>query len=85
MDESKRQKLIEIDYEIRECCALCKHSDLRTQDEWGTCQVQRYQHQKHTVSGRQLSVNRHGWCVKFEPDKVALARLGRFEEFLIRE
>jgi hypothetical protein len=85
VDENKRKKLIEIDYEVRECCALCKHSDLRVQDEWGTCAIQRYSHLKHSVSGRQLSVSRHGWCNKFDEDPTAVGRLGKFEAFLVRE
>lgn len=78
MDANKLKVLRELGYRILPTCSNCVHSFFR-QDEWGTCDANTYQHEKHTGDRRQLSIHESGTCPKFEMSTVA--HLGRFAEF----
>ena len=65
MDENKRIKLNEVGYQILKVCSRCKHADIKHNSDWGTCKNHMYKHKKHTVSERQLSINRYGTCTTF--------------------
>jgi hypothetical protein len=85
MDESKRQVLQEIGYEIPSTCFTCKHGEFNNlkslSDLWGTCAAQEYQHLKHTGEKRHLSVYAGGRCNKFEQHDGKSAHIGAFLEF----
>ncbi len=81
MDEAKQRKLIEIGYSIR-ACGLCKHADIGPGTDWGTCEMHRYLHGKHTGDERQLSINRHGVCPSFAKAATAGTVLQGFATFL---
>jgi hypothetical protein len=81
MDANKLKKLKEIKYQIRKCCGTCKHANFPAND-WSTCQFHTYQHQKHTVEMRNLSVNSYGYCPSFEWSEFYLkAELGLWLSF----
>ena len=61
MDANKLAELRRIGYAVRPSCGLCKHGQFPS-DEWGTCAVRVYQHEKHSESTRNLSVHRNGSC-----------------------
>lgn len=82
MDENKRSRLLEIGYEIRPCCGLCKWGIFRDSVEWGVCTKLAYTHRKHTDAERQASINRAGVCPNFELSALDAARLDKFQEFL---
>jgi hypothetical protein len=75
MDPNKLKTLKDIGYKIHPCCRLCEHSKfasgstLTSPSNWGTCKTQTYDHQKHTESKRQLSINVLGGCGKFKLSK----------------
>jgi len=64
MDLNKLEVLKSVDYTMFKCCKFCKHSKLK--DDWGVCSIFTYKHLKHTGEERQLSINAHGGCNKFE-------------------
>lgn len=80
MDANKRKVLIDIGYKIQPCCGLCKHS-VFPNGNWGGCNIQTYDHLKHSDSRRQLSIHKFGTCPKFELDEIKKADLGKFDEF----
>ena len=67
MDKNKRQKLAGISYTIRATCSLCQYSRFPHND-WGTCKLHLYSHEKHTKSRRELSIHKSGWCDCFDLD-----------------
>lgn len=81
MDANKLQVLQDLPYTIPKTCGLCLHGEF-PQNDWGTCQVTQYEHQKHTGDARQLSILRFGSCPKFEADDQKVLLLGLFQEFL---
>jgi len=84
MDKNKLQKLKDIKYHINPCCGLCKYSNLEV-DGWGTCDLHTYNHEKHTLEKRSLSIFRFGQCSSFKLSEVVEARLGDFDQFLAAE
>ena len=87
MDENKKKKLEEIGFQVRECCATCKHSSFSRAEQglsggFGVCEIQTYDHLKHTDNPRQLSINIAGWCPLFELDPSMPAQLHGFFEFM---
>ena len=86
MYNNKLKELQDINYVIRKCCGLCSHGKfnfLRSGNSYGTCEIHEYKHLKHTGKKRQLSINRDGYCDKFEWDEIIMDdRLGRWMEFL---
>ncbi len=83
MDANKLDTLRKIGYSIAPSCGLCKHGVFRgIKDEFGACEVQTYQHQKHTGEPRQLSIHRSGFCPKYEGGEEKLAALGAWNEFI---
>lgn len=82
MDANKLQVLRDLPYTIKPVCGLCEHG-VFPNNEWGTCQVQQYDHQKHTGPARQLSIVKYGSCPKFKADPVKTAPLALFQEFML--
>lgn len=79
MDANKLKVLRALPYRINPCCALCQHGWF-PKDDWGTCELHTYEHEKHTGPRRQLSIYKQGSCPKFEA-KPHLEHLGAFREF----
>ena len=79
MDQHKAQKLVEIGYTIKPCCALCIFSFF-PQNDWGLCETHTYDHQKHDGT-HQLSVHKTGSCAQFEPDQEELSTMRHYREF----
>lgn len=81
MDENKDKQLAEISYKVHRTCGQCKHFKPGHGD-FGTCNLFKYKHLKHTGEERQLSVNRYGSCSKFEMNPAALMMLGLYDKYL---
>ena len=69
MDANKLKVLQDINYTIRKTCGNCEHAFLNTRDtkgivDFGLCTIQFYNHEKHTNSKRELSINEYGYCSK---------------------
>jgi hypothetical protein len=79
MDQNKLAKLKSIDYAIEKCCGLCLHGNFREKTHWGTCDVHKYEHLKHSESNRELSIYYFGSCPKV---RVVMDELGPWKEFL---
>ena len=60
-------------------CGLCQHAWF-PKDDWGTCTIQTYEHEKHTGPARQLSIHKYGTCKLFRL-RVNVNFLGAFQEF----
>ncbi|MGH9918088.1 MAG: hypothetical protein ACRD6W_04345 [Nitrososphaerales archaeon] len=83
MDANKLARLKEIDFHVPKTCGLCVHSSFAAPSgEWGECMKHNYEHLKHTENCRHLSIYRGGTCNQFEVDSRAVAKLGRFAEFV---
>lgn len=83
MDENKRKKLHEIGYRMNRACGLCKHGCFKPNNDFGECELFRYDHLKHTGESRKLSINRLGSCPKFELDHRKFSFIHGFMEFLV--
>lgn len=83
MDKNKQLKLREIGYRVNESCGTCVHASFPN-DDWGTCGIHTYEHQKHNAEVSQLSINKFGSCPKYEAHPVATAKLHAFDEFVVR-
>lgn len=81
MDANKLKVLREIGYEIKSTCGICEHIRIAPQAEFGTCNLQTYQHEKHTGDPRQLSVHRSGCCPRFQKGSARFRNLHGFAEF----
>lgn len=81
MDANKLKVLREVGYQIPGVCGLCRHGAF-PKNNWGTCNVTTYSHQKHTGDDRQLSIHKFGSCPKFDADPNAVFGLLAFSEFL---
>lgn len=79
MDANKLTVLRDVGYKIHKCCGLCVHGWFPKTD-FGTCEKNKYEHQKHTGAPRQLSIHKYGYCPKFEVKPKH--NLGTYEEFL---
>lgn len=79
MDANKLTVLREVGYKINRCCGLCKHGWF-PRDDWGTCELTTYEHQKHSGTPRKLSIHKYGRCPKFELKHMT--PLGPFAKFL---
>jgi hypothetical protein len=77
MDKNKLDKLKSINYSIHECCGICKHSN-HFSDDWSTCKIHTYEHQKHSTSLRDMSIFKYGYCRDFELN----VDLGSWQEFI---
>ena len=84
MDANKLGELRRIGYQIPRTCGLCKHGVFANNtNEWGTCAVRTYDHQKHTEAKRQLSIYKGGSCPdKFEPKENLPDILQSYQEFV---
>ena len=82
MDENKRLKLIEIEYEVKACCGTCMHSKFRTNNDFGDCQIYAYRHLKHSTDVKDLSIFRYGTCPSHEFEQKSLDFMHAFKEFL---
>jgi len=78
VDNNKKQRLVELGYRIRPCCALCCNSQINPASDWGTCMVHSYEHGKH--GRRPLSIHRLGYCGRYTPDVAALKALHGFAD-----
>mgnify|MGYP003613172759 CR=1 FL=1 len=77
MDANKLIKLNKINYEIKRCCGICEHANVFN-DNWSTCKIHTYEHEKHSEANRQLSIFKFGYCSQFKFN----AELGTWKEFL---
>ena len=68
MDANKRLVLLSLPYTIEKVCGLCANANLPPGNDWGTCKKVVYEHEKHSQSKRELSINTYGSCHYFEPD-----------------
>lgn len=86
MDKNKLKVLREIDYVIPKQCQLCEHGTFPSAGSpFGTCNIQTYEHLKHTGEPRQLSIYVGGSCSKWVPDEDAIFDgLGDWAEFVDR-
>lgn len=82
MDVNKRLKLVEVGYEIGPSCGTCKHGRFEYEERFGTCEVNEYQHLKHTGKPRKLSVYEFGRCPKFERAGWVEHAIHGFKEFM---
>ena len=62
MDANKAEVLRELAYVLRRTCSNCLFGEFQGRQEWSTCSKHEYDHQKHSDTKRQLSVNRSGYC-----------------------
>jgi len=83
MDANKLKVLQEIGYKITSHCGICESSDLSA-DGWGYCNVNTYQHLKHSEETSRLSIHRMGSCGRFKLNglKLTVLGLGTFREFV---
>ena len=79
MDKNKLKVLQDIGYKIQSVCSLCVYATFPNND-WGTCNVHVYNHLKHTGPVRKLTINKLGFCSKFDIDFDRLAKLESFTE-----
>lgn len=84
MDANKLKVLQEIEYKISAVCSLCLHGEF-PQNDFGTCSIHTYEHQKHSDQTRKLSVHKLGSCAMFTENQQAIAKLGSYEQFLVKE
>jgi hypothetical protein len=83
MDDNKLEKLRELGYTVRRCCANCIHLlDNPPSNWWSTCMVHQYEHGKHTDNPRQLSVPYCGCCSKHEFHPQWGKTIHSFSEFI---
>ena len=82
MDANKAKELVKIGYVIRKTCESCKYSRLGTQGRWGTCRLHHYDHLKHNVSARELSISSSGYCPKYEMDEQFSVYIHGFKQFV---
>lgn len=80
MDENKFKKLKELKYSIRKTCGNCEYFTNKHPSYFGTCDIHEYQHQKHTNSKRQLSVEKSGNCSYHKWNNSIIIQLGLFEQ-----
>lgn len=76
MDLNKLAKLGAVGYKILPVCGRCKHAEFNGKD-WSTCSLHQYQHQKHTLARRNLSIHFAGSCQDFATNNTE--NLGGFE------
>lgn len=81
MDANKLKVLQALPYQIQKVCGLCKHGVFPLND-WGTCGVYEYTHEKHTGEPRKLSILKYGSCPSFEAYESQVQGLGAYQEFL---
>jgi hypothetical protein len=81
MDKNKLQKLREIGYTLRNCCANCEHG-MFPSNNFGTCSVHKYRHLKHTGELRDLSIHKYGCCPDHKLDEYFKHEIDTFIEFL---
>jgi hypothetical protein len=81
MDANKLAKLHEIGYSIKNTCSMCSHGVFPNND-WGTCDVFTYDHQKHSDQKRRLSIHKGGSCSKFDLSPAESLKLGMFRELM---
>jgi len=81
MDANKLAELKQLAYTIPQTCGLCRHGQFPN-DDWGTCEIHTYAHQKHTAAQRHLSIYKGGTCAKFEANYDTVLALGAFAEFI---
>jgi hypothetical protein len=81
VDANKLKKLQEVRYQIRKCCGTCKNASFPAND-WSTCQIHKYQHLKHSVETRNLSINAYGHCDDFDWSQEYLDQIDTWLGFL---
>ena len=85
MDQNKLQKLKEIDYKIYECCGMCSSFRPGQKEFFGTCTTHMYDHLKHDVKERELSVTVYGHCKSFRIRSICEIILGFYIQFVKKE
>ncbi len=81
MDKNKQLKLREIGYRINEGCGVCFHGKF-PHNQWGTCDIHTYEHNKHSVERSELSIHKLGSCSEYTADPMIIVQLHAYEEFL---
>lgn len=82
MDENKLQKLIDVEYTVRNCCGNCVYGNIMNGKEFGLCDLLEYDHLKHTMGNRSLSINRYGLCNQGYKRKEGRDEwLGEYDQF----
>lgn len=84
-DANKMAALERAGYTIRPCCGLCRHGEFPPTQDWSTCPLIPYKHEKHTARGlglRAASIHRTGLCKHFEKDEAQTALLGAHARFM---
>lgn len=81
MDENKLKKLRSINYSINPSCGTCIHSYFTCESDWGTCSKHSYNHNKHTVKARSLSIHRAGSCPDFQMSNDKENSMSHYREF----
>ena len=83
MDANKREKLLEVGYQIPKVCGLCKYGRFKVGNDFGDCTLFTYEHQKHSAESKPLSIVKYGGCPKFEPDSMRMHFLHAYTEFMV--
>ncbi len=82
MDANKREKLIEMGYQILPTCGTCVFFKTFSADLFGTCDINTYEHEKHSKKDREVSVCRYGTCSDHVLAPDVSVRLHGFTEFI---
>ncbi len=81
MDANKLKVLRELPYTVRRVCGLCYHGRFIL-TLWGTCDINEYEHQKHTDETRALSIHQYGSCPDFQLSGADVGTIGAFAALL---
>jgi hypothetical protein len=82
MDKNKLVALNAVNFKVLEVCYLCDHSNIKDGSSYGTCNINEYEHLKHTSKERKASIHLCGTCDNFEFDKSKEMYLGSFCQFV---
>jgi len=82
VDANKLQKLREIGFQVNKSCGLCRNFKSYGWGVFGTCGIYTYEHQKHKVKTRKLSVPIYGLCGEFAISVRATETLHKFAELM---
>ena len=82
MDVNKLKVLKEVKYSVKQCCGICIYANIAPTSNWGTCTLNDYNHEKHSVTKRELSISRYGYCEFWKIHPEQEFQLGAYKEFL---
>jgi hypothetical protein len=82
-DINKFEALRDAGYKIPVTCGLCNHGNFPSAISlWGTCQIIKCNHLKHTGAAREASIVRCGTCKDASLDYNLVRQFGDHEEFV---